>query len=723
MGLQRMYRFLRKPICMSLLVLSTRLSGSDASGIIKIAGGEQGGNYYKMACAISNLAKKHGAQVQVVASQGSIENIGLIKSGAVDFALVQADVARRAVRGHQPFTDPALDLVLVSPVFTEAVQVLIRSDLYVFNTAELKGKIVCLGPEQSGTDVTSRAVLEASGIALEEVQPKHFLSAAVGEQLRNETVDAAFFVSSIPNAVISRALSAGDARLLLLDSKVIGRLVGTGSYVETEISKHTYPLQDDALTTIGTQALLITRKAASFEDVALILRILESDRNELTETSGLKLNLLDTVDVSSAPLPLHGACLQHLRRGGRFSWLLLAGLGCAAALLAILAFKRTHIRRSITGHVELLLGVTVLLAVWLGAATALYLNERYVNENFSTFGKSLWSVLVYVSGGFQTRAPMTRNGEIAAVIAITVGVSVVAWFVAQLATHFVGTKIKVLENLIRGRSIVPATLKDHIVLINWDHRTEEIIEQLHGPDLPVKIPVIIVCQNAIRLPDRPAFEHCIAICGEPTDRRVLEQARVPHAHSVTVVSAWRTSDAADGRRILEPDMADAKTILVLLAIRNLCLETRTVPVTAEVRSARNVEAAKNAAGNGPTEIVCAEIFGTNILTQCALTPGLAEIYNDLLTFAPGTDEIYKIPVPERFVGAPFSALLHHFADHYGVKEKCVIPIAIYRNGQVRLNPGDEIGKMSKDDWLFVIAENTDAWKRPALAVSTVRQSA
>ena len=688
----------------------TPVDTQEAPQTFRLASGQETGNYYRLSRAFRERALEHNLDVQVLLTGGSLDNVKLLENGQADFALVQSDIALRALKGHKPFDLPVEHLRLVTPLSTEAVQILVRSDLYIFTTAELRGKTVSLGPKGSGTELTARAILEASGVGVEEAKTKYSPTDKVNDELKEEEIDVAFLSSSVPTPAVAQALREREGRLLVLESRVIERLASSGSYFETVIPKHTYPNQMEELPTIGVQALVLTRDDVDPALVSRVLQTLQSERKEIERSAGVRMDLIGILPLSQS-FPIHPGSRPWLRNAGNNQALVLITIALAFAFCVVVFIKQRHIRRSMAVHGELLLGVLTLALVWLLSSTGLYYFERNFNENFSTFPKAVWSMLVYVSGGFQSRSPVTHGGEVVSVFAIVVGVGVVAWFTAQLAGHFVTAKLEGLENFLLGRNRVPANLENHIVIINWDHRIESMVEQLHGPDFKDKKKIIVIAEERVSLPDRPEFESCILTVGNPMDKRVLTDARVQRAHSVTILSSWPNLDAAERRRMLDPDAADARTVLTILAIRTLdgqLPSNAAVPITAEIRCSKNSDAAESAGRGGPTEIICVERFGANLLTQCALTPGLVSLYEDLLSFAPGTDEIYKIQLPECCVGMSFSQVLRYFSDRRSSKGHAVIPIGIAREGKVYLNPGESdsgIGSLRNQDSLFVISDH------------------
>jgi uncharacterized protein len=700
---------------LATLVLLNNIAAQQATTII-IAAGQEDGSYYKIAQTLSQ-EQAMSAQFDVLKTGGSVENIALLESGKADFAFAQSDIALRAVRSHQPFDHPVANLSIVTPLFTEAVQPLVRSDLFLFAVSDLRGKIISLGPEQSGTEITARALLEASGIALEDIQSRHVSFDKLDNELRNESVDAGFIISAVPTAPVATVLSRQDGRLLFIDAKVIERLVKSGSYTQTVIPKGTYSNQPDEITSVGVQALLLARRDVDPAKVRLIMQTLYGHRSELQQRVGVHLDLLGRAPPANLNIPINATSRPYLANTVSHTWLvivlLLVILGCG---LAVGVFHRHRLRRTIAIHTKIILSIIIAVAAYIVSVVGLYRYEGNVNENFATLGKSAWSLLVYISGGFQSRVPLTSGGETVAVVAIICGVAIIAWFIAQLATYFVKSEIEKLKDFLLRRNHVPAKVNDHIVIVNWNRQAEQIVEQLHGSDIIEKRMIVIITpDDRVALPGTRAFNGCIVVCGDATDHGLLTEARISAAHSVVILSGWSSPKEARAASAADPDVADAKVILTIIAIRSLSSELSKpeharVSITAEVLNGKNLAAARTAGRGGRTEVICAESVGANIFAQCALTPGLAAVFEDLLTFAPNTDEIYKVRVPRPYQGKLFSEVMHDLADRTS-KADAVIPLGVFRAPDVYLNPGPEIGALRSDDYLFVICDHENTIDR------------
>lgn len=726
-------------------------------GVLVLATSQRGGTYLDLGQALADQTKE--LKIQVCQSRGSVENIGLLAAGEADFAIVQSDVAHRAWHLHKPFNnlvqvcegdesneedleglklgdwvkrvckehdlteDNIKDLKLVTPLHAEKVHVLVRPHLYISTTSELKGKTVSLGPKGSGTALTAQAVLEASDLSTSDTSITSIYDLSLKDatkEIKQGRIDAVFWTGAVPTPLLEEVLKDSEVRLIRLGREVINRLVEGESYIPSSVPNGTYPNQKKLVPTVAVQAFLLTRGDGGPAGVDKLAGILKDHQEAIERKAGVQLEGLGRKVSEGLRSRVHRKALPYIYTG---FWINILAIVLAIAGLSVLFLMRSRIRGSLKGREQLLLALSVLIAIWILGSLGLYLFEHTKNENFDEFGKSVLSMLVYITGGFEVRVPMTRGGEVVAVVATALGVALLTWVAARLGTPIIQKELKRFVNLLRGRAM-PTGLKDHIVIVNWDERTKEMIQQLIGKNFPEeqKKHVVVVSETGVELPEEDEFEGVTEIIGNPISKTTLNRAAVQHAHSVTILSAWLSGDPAEPRKRVDADVADTKTIMAILAIRELCKKENEarkqkklpvlpqVPITAEIRAQHNCESATNIGQEGEIEIVCAENFGANVLTQCAVTPGLAAVYTRLLTFTQKTNEIYKRELPKHFVGKRFGDLLRHFAGEGHRSKEAIIPIGIYRAPNLFLNPRDddkEPGTLEADDDLFAISRRPE----------------
>jgi TRAP transporter TAXI family solute receptor len=150
------------------------------------------------------------------ATAGSVENIELLRAGTVEAAIAQADVAYGAYTGTAAYADrpPFTTLRSIGALYGEAVHVVVRADSDIRSVADLKGKVVSVGEEGSGTLVDARLVLKAYGIGNRDMIVRQLKPGTAADRLARRELDAFFLVSGFPVAAVSDVAARVPIRLL-----------------------------------------------------------------------------------------------------------------------------------------------------------------------------------------------------------------------------------------------------------------------------------------------------------------------------------------------------------------------------------------------------------------------------------------------------------------------------------------------------------------------------
>ena len=191
----------------------------------RIGTGATGGTYYPIGTVLANAISNPpgsrpcdrggacgvpGLIATAQTTQGSVQNLEELMLGRFDAALSQADVAYWAYRGEGIYQDkkPFADLRLIATLYPEMVHLVVRREAGIAVVGDLKGKRVSLGEAGSGTLVHARIVLEAHGLAPEDLVSVYLRIGDSADAMRQGKLDALFFTGGVPVAAIA-ALAGG----------------------------------------------------------------------------------------------------------------------------------------------------------------------------------------------------------------------------------------------------------------------------------------------------------------------------------------------------------------------------------------------------------------------------------------------------------------------------------------------------------------------------------
>lgn len=164
-------------------------------------------------CGVDNLI------ASAVSSRGSVDNVNAIMSGLRNSGFAQSDVAYWAYTGTGTMEgkEPATGLRTIAALFEEHIHLVALADSGINSVADLKGKRVSLDEPGSGTYVDANLILEANGLASNDVVAEALKGNAASEALRNGKIDAFFVVTGYPTGALVELASAVDIKLVPID--------------------------------------------------------------------------------------------------------------------------------------------------------------------------------------------------------------------------------------------------------------------------------------------------------------------------------------------------------------------------------------------------------------------------------------------------------------------------------------------------------------------------
>lgn len=162
-----------------------------------LAAGAPDGTYWRTAERYRTAFAREGIVLELLQTEGAVDNLARLEAGTADLAFVQGGIARP--EGHA-------GVVAIGGIFHEAVWLFHDSRLAVKRIGELRGLRVAIGHEGSGTRALALSLLAASGVAESVATLRSLGGDAAAEALATGQVDAALFVAANPTAAIQRLL-------------------------------------------------------------------------------------------------------------------------------------------------------------------------------------------------------------------------------------------------------------------------------------------------------------------------------------------------------------------------------------------------------------------------------------------------------------------------------------------------------------------------------------
>ena len=295
------YKFFTVSIPILLLVvasfyLTSKFLGPSSKKEITIATGSIDGEYYNTALKYKEILEKQKVKVNILTSNGSMENIQLLNDKKADIAFVQNGIDSLKKQ---------TEIKAIASIYYEPLWIFYKNDEYKMDyLVQLITKRVSLGREKSGTEDLALKMLNDNGINKENTQLLNNSTEEAKDLLIKGEIDAIFIVSSPNSKTIKELLENPDIKLFNFKrAKAYSRkytfLESTPLYEGTIDLYRNLPSEDINL--LSTTANLIVRNGFSDELTRLILKEIKKVHNkkELFEAANQFPNIENlTIDIN-----------------------------------------------------------------------------------------------------------------------------------------------------------------------------------------------------------------------------------------------------------------------------------------------------------------------------------------------------------------------------------------------------------------------------------------
>jgi uncharacterized protein len=239
-----------------------------------LASGGSTGEYYAFSQAFAEVvARNHPTiAIEVLATDGSLQNMDLLKTDAAQLALVQSDT---------PVQPPVRAVALLFP---EMFHLLARTDANIDGVADLRDKRVALMPKGSGSYALFWPLVQHYGLGADTMTVLPMPADQAHAALAAGEVDALFRVITLGNPTVGELLQTGTVRLISIDQADALQL--SLPYLEAQtIPKGTYnggrPVPAADLPVVAVNALLVAHEGLPPKVVNALTQTLHQNRNEL----------------------------------------------------------------------------------------------------------------------------------------------------------------------------------------------------------------------------------------------------------------------------------------------------------------------------------------------------------------------------------------------------------------------------------------------------------
>ena len=300
----------RRAFILATAVLAAGCIRSEPGGRLRLAAGDPGGLYLAFAEILAKRLQTRypNIAVDVLPTEGTVENLARLRSADVDMGLALADVAERDRATGPAVTAPQA----VARVYENYLQVIVRDSAAAQQLSDLQGMRVSIGPPGSGAAATSEVLFEAAGLRGRVDMLRYRLRDGLA-RLADGGVDALVWSGGVPTPAIADLDAKLPLRMLdigplaapmshLAGYPYVVRRVPTGGYVPPGIRS------------LGVPDLLLCRQDIAADLVAAVVDVLATDAPQLVPPYVRGLQYLDPPSmIQTGLIPLHPGAVGAYR--------------------------------------------------------------------------------------------------------------------------------------------------------------------------------------------------------------------------------------------------------------------------------------------------------------------------------------------------------------------------------------------------------------------------
>ncbi len=187
-------------ILLLLPLLYLAINSNDHKKEISIAIGSKVDAYSQYAKAYAKEFKKEGVILKLVETKGSVEAQDKLLKGEVDFAFVQGGTEEKGIL--------ALANIMLEPIW------IFYKGHKISDLKSLKGKRIAICEKGSGIYPVTRELLALVGITGFNSKFIHISSSEAYEKLKNNEIDAMFYIASADAPFLKRLMTMPNVHLM-----------------------------------------------------------------------------------------------------------------------------------------------------------------------------------------------------------------------------------------------------------------------------------------------------------------------------------------------------------------------------------------------------------------------------------------------------------------------------------------------------------------------------
>lgn len=308
---------MKKRLFLPLFLCLLLLTSCGKTETIRFGAAGIGGMYHSFASAYAGMVQNDLSDyiIETKPTAGSAANLRLLSEDYIQLGIAQNDLIYDAYNGSGDYDGaPLTGYSAIAALYPEVCQIVVREDSDIHTINDLQGKTVSIGEQESGTERNALQILTVSGLTDALITTVNLDYTEAAQALQSGQIDAFFCTAGIRTTVIDELAKQCDIRLIGPDEACRNRLITAYPfYTECTIPANTYTGQEESVTTLSVQAVLLASDQLSEDTVYQLTAELFQHAQDLPYTISIDMDLTEESAVTNLSLPLHPGAEAYYR--------------------------------------------------------------------------------------------------------------------------------------------------------------------------------------------------------------------------------------------------------------------------------------------------------------------------------------------------------------------------------------------------------------------------
>lgn len=296
----------QKSLFITGLTVTMAMAGAAHAQQVRLMTGPQGGAWYPLGGAISNIAGKAKIKVQVLPGAG-IANVKAVQQGKADMGFGNSISTVDGIAGRPPFDEKTTNVCNVATLYPQYFQIVANADSGIDSMADTKGKSIAVQPRGNTAEFITAQMLEVYGMTYDDMSRVSYVSYTDAVSLLKDNNAQLFTLgTTVPSSSIMDLASARDIKLINVpDDKFDAMRALNPGYTKLTIPAGSYPKQDKDVQAVGYATHLIARCDLDEDAVYNILKGMQEDKDDLVSIAKVMGNTTVKMMAEDIGVPLH----------------------------------------------------------------------------------------------------------------------------------------------------------------------------------------------------------------------------------------------------------------------------------------------------------------------------------------------------------------------------------------------------------------------------------